>query len=80
MTNIIGLVQDYKSNVPLEMLSNKYNVPIHTIIKVLYAVAVEKKDKQMKDLLLFIDWILAIRPDISVGEVGRIYNIMKGMI
>ena len=43
MTNLIGLVQDYKSNVPLKMLENKYNVPIHKIIEVLYAVTVEKK-------------------------------------
>ncbi len=34
----------------------------------------------MKDLLLFIDWILVMRPDISVGEAGRIYNIMRGAL
>ena len=38
MTNVIGMVQDYKSNVPLHRLENKYGIPIHTIIKTLHAV------------------------------------------
>lgn len=44
MKNVVGLVQDYKANIPLHMLENKYKLPIHTIIKVLYAVM--KKDKK----------------------------------
>ena len=43
MTNVIGMVQDYKSNVPLHMLESKYGIPIHTIIKVLHATAVNPK-------------------------------------
>ena len=44
MVNLVGMVQDYKNNIPLKMLENKYKVPIHTIINVLYAVTVEKKE------------------------------------
>ena len=43
MINLVGMVQDYKNNIPLKMLENKYKVPIHTIINVLYAVTVNKK-------------------------------------
>jgi hypothetical protein len=46
--NLIGLAQDYKSNIPLEMLENKYKIPIHKIIKVLYAVTVEEKENYEK--------------------------------
>ncbi len=42
MTNIIGLVKDYKANVPLHMVANKYGVPIHTVIKVIDALNKEK--------------------------------------
>ena len=44
MKNLIGLVADYKSNIPLNMLSNKYSVPIHTIIKVLHALIIKGND------------------------------------
>jgi len=46
MTNLIGLVQDYKANIPLHMLEAKYKVPIHTIIKLLYAVMVTKSERR----------------------------------
>lgn len=40
---LINLVQDYKANVPLFMLSNKYGMGIHEIIKALHKVTVEDK-------------------------------------
>lgn len=46
MVNVVGMVQDYKSNVPLHMLENKYKVPIHTIIRVLHAVTVNPKRRE----------------------------------
>lgn len=48
MVNLIGLVQDYKANIPLKMLENKYGVPIHTIIKVLHSVMIKKGDSNAK--------------------------------
>lgn len=42
--NLIGLVQDYKSNIPLQMLENKYKLPIHEIIKVMHAVTMNGKE------------------------------------
>jgi len=42
MINAIPLVRDYKANVPLHMLENKYKIPIHEIIKILYGFTVEK--------------------------------------
>lgn len=43
MTNIIGLVADYKANVPLHMLEAKYKIPTHTIINVLHSLMTKDK-------------------------------------
>jgi len=43
MKNIVGLVQDYKANIPLAMLEVKYQIPIHQIIKILYSLIKEKE-------------------------------------
>jgi len=46
MTDIVGLVQDYKANIPLHMLEAKYKIPIHTIVKVIHAVLAEPKESK----------------------------------
>ncbi len=45
MKSLIGLVQDYKANIPLHMLANKYKVPIHTIIETLYELKINQRIK-----------------------------------
>lgn len=41
--NFMDLVSDYKSNIPLQMLENKYKMPIHEIIKRLHDIAIKQK-------------------------------------
>lgn len=48
MKSLIGLVQDYKANIPLHMLANKYKVPIHTIIETLYELNINQRIKNGK--------------------------------
>lgn len=45
MFNAMPLIADYKANVPLHMVANKYKMPIHQVINILYAVTVEAKEK-----------------------------------
>jgi hypothetical protein len=37
---ILNIIKDYKANVPLSMISNKYGIPIHEIVQLLYRVTV----------------------------------------
>jgi len=39
MVNGKALLRDYKRNVPLELLSTKYKLPIYMIVEVLYYYA-----------------------------------------
>ena len=41
MIDVRPLIVDYKANIPLHMLEAKYNVPIHTIIEILYAYSIQ---------------------------------------
>jgi len=31
----------------------------------------------MKDLMMFLEYILAIRPDITIGEAGRLFRVWR---
>ena len=33
------LIKDYKANIPLHMLESKYNIAIHSIIKILWELS-----------------------------------------
>ena len=54
------MILDYKANVPLHTLEAKYNKPIHEIIKLLHAIAVQRPR------VLFDD--IQGRPPVSIGR------------
>jgi len=38
---LINLIRDYNNNIPLIMLSNKYKLGIHEIVRILYKMKIE---------------------------------------